>query len=176
MIICTEPNLGLGIAWVCAICFGGCPFACLWGVLRLIKCNSLRLAESSDGVGATAVDPSEARRSNAYGGCLLYALYGLGFFTLLIVTNIKQPLFPIQIGNRTWCNWWLMTTVFDYYGCCIVYAGIILSTEQLGAGIGWVLGVAFVGTPASCVYVLRRLWKFTTLGCAESPFKAATMA
>ena len=87
-----------------------------------------------------------------------------------------QPLFPFQLGELSWANWWLATTVVDYYGCCAVYAGMILSTEEIGPGVGWVLGVALVGTPASCVYVILRLSKYSTLGMvSEDEFRPAAL-
>ena len=43
---------------------------------------------------------------------------------------------------------WLLVTVLDYYGCCFVLCGVILSSEPFPSSIIWALGCCLVGTPA----------------------------
>ena len=68
-----------------------------------------------------------------------------------------------------------MTTCFDYYGCCMVYVAIICATEETPlAAFAWSCGALFVGTPSSCLWVVRRLVNYDTLCLAAVQEKDAT--
>ena len=78
----------------------------------------------------------------------------------LSTTLYAYPLFPLQPDSLEWSNAWLVTTVFDYYGACLCFGGIVLSSEPSWAqGLAWNTVFALVGSPACCLWVVLRLWK-----------------
>ena len=48
-------------------------------------------------------------------------------------------------------------TVLDYYGCCFVLCGVILSSEPFPSSIIWALGCCLVGTPACAAWAVFRM-------------------
>ena len=85
------------------------------------------------------------------------------------MTFINQNLFDFAFDDLSWCLWWLMTTCFDYYGCCLVLVTIMVASEQiLWVGIAWSCGALFVGTPASCAWTIVQLYKRDTLSLASA--------
>ena len=52
---------------------------------------------------------------------------------------------------------WLLVTVLDYYGCCFVLCGVILSSEPFPSSIIWALGCCLVGTPACAAWAVFRM-------------------
>ena len=52
---------------------------------------------------------------------------------------------------------WLLVTVLDYYGCCFVLCGVILSSEPFPSSIVWALGCCLVGTPACAAWAVFRM-------------------
>ena len=104
-------------------------------------------------------------------------LYAVFFQVFFAVTWANQPLVPFKPDDLSWALWWLMTTCFDYYGCCLVYVTIICATEEtpLG-GLLWSLGALLVGTPSSCLWLVLRLVKYDTLCLAAVRNKVDTGA
>ena len=52
---------------------------------------------------------------------------------------------------------WLLVTALDYYGCCFVLCGVILSSEPFPSSIIWALGCCLVGTPACAAWAVFRM-------------------
>ena len=160
----TEASFGVGLLWTLATCCGGCAFALVWGALQLQRHGSLALAGDTE-----PRPPGAPRPAAATLGMLFYPLYAVSFVVFFVVTWINQPLFPLKTQDLSWCLWWLMTTCFDYYGCCFLYVGVIVSTEPSPAvALAWTLGALFVGTPACCAWVVRRLLQHGTLCLAAA--------
>jgi hypothetical protein len=132
IIISTEPELVIGIGWTLAICLLGCPNACVWAAVQLYQRGSLRLAsgpdEASGKDGLTGTDV--ARSTGSMLGIAWFLVYAVFFIIMLVVTMYKRNLFDLDFGDLSWCIWWLMTTCFDYYGCCTVLVACMLSTEE----------------------------------------------
>lgn len=79
--------------------------------------------------------------------------------TIISLTLIKYPLFPLQTSSLEWSNAWLAATVVDYYGACLCFSGVVLASEmRWSRGIAWVLGFCLLGSPACCLWVVLRLW------------------
>jgi hypothetical protein len=167
VIIATERELSRGCMWVAAVCLLGCPNACLWATLQLYRNGHLCLASCRDGSADGLLDKElwpTARKL----GVAFFPCYGVGFVVLFVVTMANQNLINFDFGNLSWCLWWLVTTCFDYYGCCFVLVTIMLYTEEeLWKGIAWSMGALFVGTPASALWTFLQLLKRDTLALAS---------
>merc|ERR1711907_395675 len=101
-------------------------------------------------------------------GIAWFLVYAVFFVVMLVVTMYKQNLFDFDFDNRTWCNWWLVTTCFDYYGCCSVLVACMLSTEkELHRKLGWSCLSLFLGTPGSCLWTILRVYETDTLSLAR---------
>lgn len=85
--------------------------------------------------------------------CLLFAAV-----TATVSTTIYRfPLFPFQPNSLEWNYAWLITTVVDYYGACLCFCGVVLSSEPSWArGIAWNLFL-LLGSPACCLWVILRI-------------------
>lgn len=92
----------------------------------------------------------------------------LAFFVALFVTTLwtiswtlyHYPLFPLNPSSLDWNNRWLVATVIDYYGACLCFCGVVLSTEPTWLrGIAWVLGCSLLGSPVCCAWVLLTLYQ-----------------
>jgi hypothetical protein len=159
IILATEASLGVGLAWTVAICCLGCPWACIWASIQLFKHGSLQLAG-----GATPRPEGAPRGAAATAALLFLPLYAVFFQVFFGITWAAQPLVPFKTDDMSWLLWWLMTTCFDYYGCCLVYVAIICATEETPLrGLLWSLGALLVGTPSSCAWIVMRLMKYDTL-------------
>jgi hypothetical protein len=89
----------------------------------------------------------------------LYALYGIGFAILLLVTLSQHPLVPLKVTDVDWTTAWLVTTVFDYYAAALCLCGFIVATETRFAACLWCSAVLLLGGPFCCSYMIYRLVK-----------------
>ena len=88
-----------------------------------------------------------------------YVILFLFTSSALVSTLIEYPLFPIDNESLDWSNAWLLNTVFDYYGACLCFCGVVLSSESNKVvGVVWVIGCCLLGSPVCCMWVLLRLW------------------
>jgi len=92
-----------------------------------------------------------------------YCGLAAAFIGLLGFTNYYQPLFPFKLDNLEWCRLWLGTTVGDYYVVVISFSSFILATESWLHSILWVAGICLLGSPISCIYIVFRICKGSTL-------------
>ena len=92
----------------------------------------------------------------------------LGFYTVLFIVTLsglvstcnKYPLFPFNMESLDWSNAWLITTILDYYGACLCFCGVVLSSEpSLKVGIAWKVGFCLLGSPVCCIWVLLWLYR-----------------
>jgi hypothetical protein len=78
----------------------------------------------------------------------------------IISTASKYPLFPFNTASLEWSNAWLIATVIDYYGACICFCGVVLSSEpSWRVGGAWVAAFFLLGSPMCCAWVLVWLFK-----------------
>ena len=97
--------------------------------------------------------------SNFVATVAFYVLLFIATLITILNTTYNYPLFPIQSGSLEWNRTWLITTVIDYYGACLCFCGVVLSTEISWArGLAWVTGFCLLGSPVCCFWVL--LWLF----------------
>lgn len=90
---------------------------------------------------------------------LFYSILFLITLVTISVTLYNFPLFPIQYDSLEWNRTWLVSTVVDYYGACLCFCGVVLSTETSWVrGSAWVAGFCLLGSPMCCLWVL--LWLF----------------
>lgn len=95
---------------------------------------------------------------------LIAAVAGAACLSALIVTYVKQPLFPFQLENKEWLQSWLVMTCVDYYGAVFPLSLIILASEDsLVVGFAWVVVICLLGSPFACAYAFSRLWTQGTL-------------
>jgi len=88
---------------------------------------------------------------------IVYSILFVFLSYKISTTLYKFPLFPIQYDSIEWNSVWLLTTVFDYYGVCFCFGGIVLSSESSWVkGIAWNVGFALLGSPVCCLWVI--LW------------------
>lgn len=92
----------------------------------------------------------------------------LGFYAVLFIVTLsglvstcnKYPLFPFNMESLDWSNAWLITTILDYYGACLCFCGVVLSSEpSLKVGIAWTVGFCLLGSPVCCIWVLLWLYR-----------------
>ena len=92
----------------------------------------------------------------------------LGFYAVLFIVTLsglistcnKYPLFPFNMESLDWSNAWLMTTILDYYGACLCFCGVVLSSEpSFKVGIAWTVGFCLLGSPICCIWVLLWLYR-----------------
>ena len=85
------------------------------------------------------------------------------FYSLLLVVTLatvsstlsEYPLFPIQSDSLEWNNAWLIASVVDFYGACLCFCGVVLSSEaSWSRGLAWVAGFCLLGSPVCCAWVL----------------------
>jgi len=158
VILYTEPRTAIGVMWTLLLCCGGCSFGCVWCALQLFRHGCLALVDteprSAPGVSLAAK--------------LTLPLYALFFAAFFVYTSVNQPLIPLNTSDLSWNLWWLMTTCFDYYGVCLCYVFIICSTEgSWRAGLAWSCGALFIGTPASCAWIVKRLLQHGSLALSS---------
>eukprot|EP00550_Attheya_septentrionalis_P002916 CAMPEP_0198301558 /NCGR_PEP_ID=MMETSP1449-20131203/52076_1 /TAXON_ID=420275 /ORGANISM="Attheya septentrionalis, Strain CCMP2084" /LENGTH=117 /DNA_ID=CAMNT_0044003669 /DNA_START=196 /DNA_END=549 /DNA_ORIENTATION=+ len=96
----------------------------------------------------------------------------LAFYVVLLVVAVTKisstlhqyPLFPFEWSSLEWSNAWLSATVVDYYGACLCFCGVVLSSEpKWHVGVAWTLGCCLLGSPICCIWVLWKLWNGNTL-------------
>ena len=87
--------------------------------------------------------------------------YGILFLATTLVLSLtlsKEPLFPFRPEDLGWTYAWLVMTVFDYYGACLCFCGVVFSSEPSRiVGAAWCAGFLLLGSPVCCVWVLLRL-------------------
>ena len=92
----------------------------------------------------------------------------LTFYAILFVVTLATiastlamfPLFPLQLDSIEWSNKWLGTTVIDYYGACLCFSGVVISSEDSYVrGFLWVLSFNMLGSPFCCLWVLARIYR-----------------
>eukprot|EP00979_Chaetoceros_neogracilis_P016885 scaffold10152_cov287-Chaetoceros_neogracile.AAC.1 len=77
-----------------------------------------------------------------------YAILFIVTLSAIISTASKYPLFPFNTESLEWSNAWLIATVIDYYGACLCFCGVVLSSEpSWGVGMAWVAGFCLFGSP-----------------------------
>jgi cation transport ATPase len=104
---------------------------------------------------ASRQQQQQQRKSRAI--ITIYSILFVFLFYKISTTLYKFPLFPIQYDSIEWNSVWLITTVFDYYGVCFCFGGVVLSSESSWMkGIAWNLGFALLGSPICCLWVI--LW------------------
>jgi hypothetical protein len=97
--------------------------------------------------------------------CVLFciALY------MISTTLYAYPLFPVQPNSLDWNYNWLIATVFDYYGACLCFGGIVLSSEPSWAkGLAWNMGFVLLGSPVCCLWVIMRIRREGSLRLVDS--------
>lgn len=89
---------------------------------------------------------------------VVVAFYAILFLVTLVtisITTHRFPLFPFQTDSLEWSNAWLAATVVDYYGTCLCFCGVVLSSESNWfVGLAWVLACCLLGSPVCCFWVL----------------------
>jgi len=91
---------------------------------------------------------------------LFYFALFVGTLVAISVTVARYGLFPFQLDSLEWTSAWLSATIVDYYGACLCFCGVVLSSEQSWLiGIAWVIGCCLLGSPVCCAWVLCRLWR-----------------
>jgi hypothetical protein len=89
---------------------------------------------------------------------LFYSALFIGTLVAISLSVARHGLFPFQFDNLEWTAAWLKVTVVDFYGACLCFCGIVLSSEQSWlTGMLWVLGCCLLGSPVCCAWVLCRL-------------------
>jgi hypothetical protein len=77
----------------------------------------------------------------------------------IISVSSKFPLFPFNMDSLEWSNAWLIATIGDYYGACLCFCGVVISSESTWTlGILWSLGCCLLGSPVCCLWTLLYLW------------------
>ena len=96
-----------------------------------------------------------SERNSINAAVVFYAILFVTTLSTLVTTCYNYPLFPIQYDSLEWNRTWLITTVMDYYGACLCFCGVVLSTETSWVtGLAWVGGFCLFGSPVCCVWVL----------------------
>lgn len=89
-----------------------------------------------------------------------YSVLFIGTLVAISLTVARHGLFPFQMDSLEWSNAWLKATIVDYYGACLCFCGVVLSSEQSWLiGIAWVVGCCLLGSPVCCAWILCRLWR-----------------
>jgi hypothetical protein len=82
---------------------------------------------------------------------------GLTFATALVHTLYQEPLLPFQSGSLRWCQFWLGTTVGDYYVLSFGVSTIIWHTEDRASlAVLWILLINLLGSPFWMAYLFYR--------------------
>ena len=88
---------------------------------------------------------------------VVYGILFVAIFAKISTTLYEFPLFPIQYDSFEWCSAWLVTSVFDYYGACLCFGGVVLSSETSWAkGLAWNAAFILFGSPFCCLWIV--LW------------------
>jgi hypothetical protein len=99
-------------------------------------------------------------RRNEVLSLMFYAVLLLISLSTIAATLTKYPIFPLDIHSLGWSNGWLLATVINYYGACLCFCGVIVSTEECWwTAILWVIGSCTIGSPALCLYAFLWLTK-----------------
>mmetsp|Transcript_12152 Transcript_12152/g.35567 ORF Transcript_12152/g.35567 Transcript_12152/m.35567 type:complete len:122 (-) Transcript_12152:1899-2264(-) len=89
-----------------------------------------------------------------------YSALFIATLTTVSVTLARYPLFPLNTESLEWSNAWLSATVVDFYGACLCFCGVVISSERSWiAAVLWTLGFCLLGSPVCCAWVLIWLWK-----------------
>lgn len=121
------------------------------------------ISEMDDEINAPRSSRSSSSGIHAPSGLARIALffYGVLFCIALYMistTLYEYPLFPVQPDSLDWNYNWLIATVVDYYGACLCFGGIVLSSEPSWArGLAWNTGFVLLGSPVCCLWVILRL-------------------
>ena len=98
-----------------------------------------------------------SERNSINAAVVFYAILFVTTLSTLVTTCYNYPLFPIQYDSLESNKTWLITTVMDYYGACLCFCGVVLSTETSWVtGLAWVTGFCLFGSPVCCIWML--LW------------------
>lgn len=89
------------------------------------------------------------------------------FIALTTLTSIAigstlwvYPLFPLRPDSLAWSNTWLVATVVDYYGACLPFCVVILSSEKSWtSGVLWSTACCLLGSPFISLWCIHWLWK-----------------
>ena len=92
-----------------------------------------------------------------------FALMSLALGTLLVHTQLTQPLLPLSPNSLQWNAHWLNADAADYYGACFCLCGVIACSEPRGQAACWWAGCCLLGAPACCLYVSVRLCRHGSL-------------
>ena len=91
-------------------------------------------------------------------------------FVSISVALVRYPLFPLNADSLDWSNAWLVSTVVDFYGVCLPFCVVILSSERSWcSGIAWSLGCCLLGSPVCCLWCVIWVWKGGTLRIERRP-------
>jgi len=108
-----------------------------------------------DGMIVTSSSNPPATMKIALG--IYCVLFGIAVY-MIITTCWNYPLFPFQPDNLDWNYNWLIATIFDFYGACFCFGGIVLSSEPSWIkGLAWNLLFATLGSPACCLWMILRI-------------------
>lgn len=128
--------------------------------------NPLSIDNNISDMDENIHDPGAAHRSSICNGSgsakiAVNFFYGCLFLVVTFVigrTQYLYSLFPIQYDNFEWNQAWLVASVFDFYGVCLCFAGVVLSSESSWIkGIVWIIGFVTLGSPVCCIWVLLRI-------------------
>ena len=109
----------------------------------------------SSNSGNSGVHALSENARNAF--CFYGVLFCISLY-MISTTLDEYPLFPFQPDSLDWNYNWLIATVFDYYGACLCFGGIVLSSEPSWArGLAWNTGFVLLGSPVCCIWVILRL-------------------
>ena len=93
-----------------------------------------------------------------------FGLMGLAMISLLVRTQLTQPLFPLAPpGSLDWHAQWLATAAAEYLGVCFCLCGVIACSEPPLQAACWSLGCCLLGAPVCCLYVSVRLCRHGSL-------------
>lgn len=90
-----------------------------------------------------------------------YCVVGGSFAGWLAYSLTQQPLFPFQMENHVWTQWWLLTTCGDFWVLAFGFSTIVwFSEDNKLVAVLWILAVNLLGSSMGLLYLWLRVFRF----------------
>ena len=90
-----------------------------------------------------------------------FCVVGGSFAGWLAYSLTQQPLFPFQMENLAWTQWWLLTTCGDFWVLAFGFSTIVwFSEDNKSVAVLWILAVNLLGSSMGLLYLWLRVFRF----------------